>query len=483
MTLNRIFQRVLNDDLNSFVYDASVAGCSYRVSCTPSGYRISVRGYSEKIPFLLNTLTTRMLSLIGEMKSGDPVLREKFAKAQQGLLRETKNYRLDAPYEVASYSSRLLMEENVWYIDNYVDLMEGGEAERHPLTMEECAQVAEECLMRRVKCEALCMGNIDEKGALEVADVLDRHFLDSSRTLSEVEVPRFRSMKLPTREEAAKILGPEAASRKSPAVYQDLAFSDTEENNAVELILQAGCELELDYEGLAILDLITHIAYNSAFSMLRTKEQLGYIVSAQARKTAGGGWGMSVVVQSSVALPEVLEDRIEAWLEVYRQELEEMSPESIAREASAVAAQLLEKDTKLSQEVNRVWGEILNTEGLTDRMRTPAFDRLEKLVEHLIVVDEASTNGEPRKRRTARQLKDRVLEFFDEHFAATSPKRRSMAAHVYSHGSKDEYETALARPWVLSSYADMRHVKQFLGSWPSVPYWRIIKDAPSDSAT
>jgi insulysin len=30
MTLNRIYQRVLNDDLNSFVYDASLAGCNYR---------------------------------------------------------------------------------------------------------------------------------------------------------------------------------------------------------------------------------------------------------------------------------------------------------------------------------------------------------------------------------------------------------------------------------------------------------------------
>jgi insulysin len=30
MTLSRIYQRVLNDDLNSFVYDASLAGCNYR---------------------------------------------------------------------------------------------------------------------------------------------------------------------------------------------------------------------------------------------------------------------------------------------------------------------------------------------------------------------------------------------------------------------------------------------------------------------
>lgn len=30
MTLSRIYQRVVNDDLNSFVYDASLAGCNYR---------------------------------------------------------------------------------------------------------------------------------------------------------------------------------------------------------------------------------------------------------------------------------------------------------------------------------------------------------------------------------------------------------------------------------------------------------------------
>jgi secreted Zn-dependent insulinase-like peptidase len=30
MTLSRMYQRVLNDDLNSFVYDASLAGCNYR---------------------------------------------------------------------------------------------------------------------------------------------------------------------------------------------------------------------------------------------------------------------------------------------------------------------------------------------------------------------------------------------------------------------------------------------------------------------
>jgi insulysin len=479
MTLNRLFLRVLNDDLNSFVYDASLAGCNYRVSCSAHGYRISVRGYSEKLPFLLDTLTSRIISLIGDMKNGDELLREKFRKAQQGLLRETKNFRLDSPCEVASYNCRLMLEESVWYLDDYVNEMEGDHAERSPLTMEECAAAAEESLLGRVQCEALCIGNINESEALDVANVLDRHFLNNARPLSEVETPTFRSMKLPTREEAALIFGPDVKKRSVPVVYQELAGTETEENNAIEFILQAGSELSLGYEGLAVLDLISHIAFNSAFGMLRTKEQLGYIVSAHARKTTGGGWGMSIVIQSSVALPETLEERCEAWLKVFRQELEDMTPEDMAQEASAVVAQFLESDTKMSQEVNRVWGEILNTEGFTNELRTPAFDRVQLLAEELIVAEEEPTSTDGKKRKSAEELKRLVLQFFDEHFAAAAPARRVMSARIFSHKSKAEFEASLSHPGVLSTYADIRYVKQFFSSWPLAPYWRKTRTADS----
>ena len=108
MTLNRIYQRILNDDLNSFVYDASLAGCNYRVSCAPTGYKVSVSGYSEKLPVLLETVTSRMISLIKELKEGKdkhPVLFDRFEKAKESLLRETKNCEYDAIYSLFSSKS------------------------------------------------------------------------------------------------------------------------------------------------------------------------------------------------------------------------------------------------------------------------------------------------------------------------------------------------------------------------------------------
>mmetsp|Transcript_4229 Transcript_4229/g.8839 ORF Transcript_4229/g.8839 Transcript_4229/m.8839 type:complete len:1203 (+) Transcript_4229:238-3846(+) len=481
MTYNRIFQRILNDDLNSFVYDASLAGCNYRVSCTPTGYRISVSGYSQKLSFLLDTLTARMFSLIEELKAGDAALKDKFDQARDGLCRETKNYRLDSPYEVANYNSRLLLEESVWYIDNYIDLMEGESAEKQPLTMAECAEAAEDSISKRIKCEALCMGNIAPHEARTVGDMVSERFLASSSVLSDVETPSFRSLKLPTREEAMGIFGPVTSDRSIPLIYADMAYSSSEENSAVELILQVGSELEMGYRGLAIFDLITHIAYNSAYNRLRTNEQLGYIVSVVPRKTAGNAWSMTVIVQSSVATPDQLEERMEAWLESFRDELINMTPAEYASEANAVAAQLLETDTKLSQEVSTFWGEILNTEGMTANLRTPAFDRLQKLSEELSVEemdgeeDESNESDSPSKSSdvTGAILKDRVLSFFDKYFTASSPNRRAMSSRLYSQRFKKEFEDIREQPGVVSKFSDIKHLKQYLSSWPTAPYWRI----------
>jgi len=429
-----------------------------------------------------------MLTLIGEMKQGPeayPALHEKFEKAKESLLRETKNYRLDAPYEVASYNSRLLLEERVWFLEDYVREMEGEFAERDPLTMEECAQVAEEAFTGRHKVEALCMGNINEEEAREACQIVEDHFFSQeiSRPLLESEIPRFRSIQLPTREDAKHIFGSdvvaEDGNRSVPIVYQELAYTESEENNAVEYIIQTGSELQLEYNGLAILELLSHISYNSAYNRLRTIEQLGYIVSTFTRKTTGGGWGLSIVVQSSVAPPEVLEERIEAWIVAFRKELDEIDPEALAMEAAAIVSQLKERNTKLSQEVGTFWGEIVNTETYSNQLREPSFDRLDRLADELVLDvpnGKSSSNNEKtlngNDRMTPEVLKQRVLDFMDHHLAADSPSRRAMSARVYNQKNKDQYDANLGRPGILSSFEDIRHVKQFLASQPLAPYWR-----------
>jgi len=483
MTLNRLYQKVLNDDLNSFVYDAGVAGCNYRVTCTPTGFRISVSGYSEKLTDLLDVVTSRMQSLLQEMKEGPgvhPALGQKFNKAIDNLLRETKNFRMDSPYETAAYNGRMLMEENAWHVDTYVAEMEGEIAEKNPLRMEECAMAVEESLFGRVKAEALCMGNINEASAQKVGEVIENHFLKQGVPLSDDEAPKFRSLKIPTKEEAIQIFGPDDAESTSKAsvIVEEVAYSENEENNAIDFCLQAGCEHELGYEGIAILELIGHIAYTSAYQKLRTEEQLGYIVSAFPRKIMGGGQGLSVVVQSSSTLPATLEERCEAWLESFHKELIEMPEDQIAMEAAGVVAQLLERDTNLSDQVSSTWGEILLTETVNSmKLKTPAFDRLERLAQVLMLEenedddDDEMTLDKDVPRKTAAELKQLMIQMFEKYFLATSPERRVVSFRVYSQKGKSIYEANKGKSGVLSSYDDSRHLKQYLSSWPSAPYW------------
>lgn len=314
---------------------------------------------------------------------------------------------------------------------------------------------------------------------MKVLDVIDQHFLKPSRKLNDVEAPKFKSIMMPTREEAIAIFGDGVSEESFPLKYQELAASASEENNAVEVTLQTGSEFSLGYEGIAIMDLLSHMAYNSAYTQLRTKEQLGYIVSASGRKTAGGAWGMMVVVQSSSAPPPVLEERIDAWLKTFREELVAMDPETIAMEAQGVVSQLKEDNTKLSSEVGSNWNLIAATLTNNERLTTPAFDRLDRLADELILTSDenASTttmNGNTRK--SAEDLKNRIIDFFDAHLALGAPKRRALSSRVFSQQYQSEYENTLSEPGVLSKYTDIRLLKAHLSTWPTVPYWRIHND-------
>ena len=73
--------------------------------------------------------------------------------------------------------------------------------------------------------------------------------------------------------------------------------------------------------------LLTQILTEPAFSVLRTREQLGYIVSCASWLLPGGSEnGLRIVVQSEKK-PGYLEERVEAFLEEMKIELEEMADE------------------------------------------------------------------------------------------------------------------------------------------------------------
>ena len=417
------------------------------------------------MPQLIETLLNRIIELISEMKDPknnekDSVLNQKYQKSLESLCRQTTNFQLDPPYEVCDYNTRLIVEENVWTVSNYLTEMTDT---KNPLTMLECANIMEEALLGSIRIEASCMGNVGEDEALKVADVLRDKFLTKSRMLSDEQTPRFRSLKIPTFEETKLLFDDNDVTY--PIVYEELARAEMEDNNAIELYLQVGQDQNMKYEGIAILDLIAHIAYTSAFNTLRTQEQLGYIVSTYPRNTAGGTHGLTIVIQSSSKLPSELEERCEAWLVAFREELANLSEDMVAMEAGAVVAQLLERDTRLGQEIDKMWSQIIGTECLSSKDREPVFGRLEKLAATIDVDDEDNAV-------TAADIKRKMLDMFDQHLAPSAPMRRALSSRVYGQSSKEAFESNADKSGILQGRDDARDLKLSLGSWPIKPYWK-----------
>jgi len=316
---------------------------------------------------------------------------------------------------------------------------------------------------------ALCIGNIDEAHAQEVANIIVSKFL-KKRPLSDDENPQFRSMRMPTRAETRQIVGSsirhveidkEEAS-EVPIILEAVAHSESEENNAVELFIQTSSSTELGFEGLAIQELIGSMAHNSAFSQLRTKEQLGYIASAYLKRSAGGGNAFCVLVQSSNTLPSVLEERCLSWVKQFREEMVNMTEERFAMEAAAVRVKLLEKDIKLSEEISSSWGEILATVPHSEHFKNPVFDRVEKFAD-ILDLDNTSPS------KTAADIKKRVLEFYDKYII--TPERRAVSSRVYNRKAQNLFDENVGNPGIISSYADARKLKQQLASLPTAPYW------------
>lgn len=96
------------------------------------------------------------------------------------------------------------------------------------------------------------------------------------------------------------------------------------------------------------VDLFAEIARVPIFSTLRTKEQLGYIVSSGVMEACHHA-GFRVIVQSE-RTAEYLEERIEDFWQSFEQRLQEMTQEHFEEQKQALINKRLEKPKNLNQE-------------------------------------------------------------------------------------------------------------------------------------
>lgn len=159
-----------------YSYDAEFAGIAYRISNSALGVEISVSGYNDKTPILLEKVLTAMRDL--------EVCEERFDIAKERLVQLFRNTGYQPPYCQVSTYTRCLSTERAWINENYLKEL--------PHVMAEDIRRFYLQLLKQTHMEMLAHGNLYKKDARKMADMVESTL--KARPLSPSQWPIRRSL-------------------------------------------------------------------------------------------------------------------------------------------------------------------------------------------------------------------------------------------------------------------------------------------------
>jgi insulysin len=205
--------------------------------------------------------------------------------------------------------------------------------------------------------EALIQGNFDEATALSIIDSIDE-VLPFSPISSDDMPPQLEALPLP-QSEAGELPPRLLIAEPNPSNGNSVAY----------VMIQSLGTSEKDH---VVLELVGAIVTEPFYNELRTKQQLGYIVSSGVR-AIGTTRTLGFIVQSSIVTADRLTVEILSFLDTVEKDLlQPLSNGDIAVYAKSGIDRKTEPDKDLSVEVMRNWGEIASGRIQFNRLQAEA---------------------------------------------------------------------------------------------------------------
>lgn len=271
----KLYALMLKDALNEFSYFAEIAGLEYDLSSATNGLTLTVTGYNDKFGVLLEKIVDKMLML--------PVDPANFARIKDSLTRTTLNWYQDSPYLHASRFVSMLTQEKLFTNEAKLEALK-------TITLQDVLEYYPK-LLKTSFSEGLVIGNFTKGEAYKLGQILETKLKSTppSEKLYMIETYAFP---------------------KGSVIYSQPGYNPDNLNSGIEYCLQFGSIGDPLIRCKSTL--LAQIAKEPAFSVLRTKEQLGYIVHSGVRKQTGMT-SFRIMIQSEQD-PLYLEYRIETFL-------------------------------------------------------------------------------------------------------------------------------------------------------------------------
>eukprot|EP00571_Detonula_confervacea_P005605 CAMPEP_0172320798 /NCGR_PEP_ID=MMETSP1058-20130122/41458_1 /TAXON_ID=83371 /ORGANISM="Detonula confervacea, Strain CCMP 353" /LENGTH=1146 /DNA_ID=CAMNT_0013036145 /DNA_START=112 /DNA_END=3552 /DNA_ORIENTATION=- len=344
-SLASLYQTCAADKLNEYTYDARLADLSYDLQVMPRGVRLTFGGYNDKLKDFASYVSSKLARDLDDVL---PSNEEEFERYKDNLLRAYSAFKVKQPYAHAIYYSSLTQtQRNFQYTNDQLV------AALKETTLDQLVDYVK-ALWASGKGEALIQGNYDKKEALDFVDAIDKTLAFKPIT-SDQYPARIKALPLPVTNPAEK---PTRLSISEP--------NPSNNNAAAHIALQCLAKSEKDH---VLIEIISAIIQEPFYDDLRTKQQLGYIVSSGVKAVAQSRT-LSVIVQSNVAPAEkVTLAMIKCLDSVSDQLLKPLTSIDIELFVKGLVDSRLEPDKQLAVEVTRNWSEISNGRFQYDRLQ------------------------------------------------------------------------------------------------------------------
>jgi insulysin len=371
--LSNLWAEVATELCNEFAYAASQAGLHCGFQSHRSGVEIDVSGYNDKASVLLQRICRTVTDELPKQLSENVEL---FGRIRDKLEQKYSAVLVAQPYQHAGHAADLCLEVgSKWPIhDRLVSLQ--------AMTAEDLLHFSK-YLLSRFQLEVLVHGNVTASEALQLTNIV----LEAWEPKPPLHVSSQRVVQLPAAE----------------SIYRSPGWNDQDDNSCVINLWEIG---QVDTKTNAILSLVRHLVREPAFNTLRTEEQLGYIVFTNVKTSGNDIKSLMFLIQSDAYDPIHMDERIEAFLVLFRTKLVSMSADEFRGNVDAVCEQLLEIHKNLGEESSQHWSVITN--------RSYRFHRLREIA--------------AAARRVSRQ---EALQFFDRYLLASSPHRRKLSVQIF----------------------------------------------------
>ncbi|KAK2466811.1 hypothetical protein APHAL10511_001069 [Amanita phalloides] len=369
--ITRMYCDIVNDSLAEFSYNADIAGLTYKLSQHTTGLTLTTFGYNDKMSLIVEHIVDRL-----KMLNFDP---ERLEVMKEQAKRTWENFYMSQSYHLSDYFGRHLLAENSWTVEEKLRELDSiTAAELH---------VHAKKLLSRVQLRILVTGNMHKDEAIKIAELVETTFHSANPSAGGLSE---RALILP---------------RGSNYTWSSKLFNPDQVNSALTYYLHFGSDVDQRLRVTSAL--LVKILTEPAFNILRTQEQLGYVVLCSPWVLPGyGEKGFRIVIQSAKQ-PGYLEHRVEAFLDKMKETIEQMSESAFEEYKAGLAKRWLEADKNMSEEAARFMLHI--SSGHLDFLRNENDAYLLKDI-----------------------TKDDVLSLYLSHGHSSSPTRAKLSIHMHS---------------------------------------------------